>query len=309
MGREQEVAASPAFEAAVRPAGEPHDFALIIGAMKSGTTSLFDALARHPQIAPSRVKEPDFFCNHADPQRDWRGYLELWDWNPECHRIALEASTAYSKWPWVPEVPERIAAMGEARFRFIYMLRNPITRIASQVRHSLFEGWGQPLDDGLSEDLIDYSRYAMQLDRYTAHFPRESILVLPLEEFSARPRETVERVCDFLGIDGELLGDGTVEHRNSGEFYNVAPAIARITQNRGVRAVAERVLPRRARHAVRKFLIRFRGKEETLGRWRLNAQEREQVFEQLGPDLARLKAHYGIDVERYWDVPSQYLNG
>ena len=41
---------------------EPKRFGLIIGAMKCGTTTLFNHLACHPQLAASRVKEPSFFC-------------------------------------------------------------------------------------------------------------------------------------------------------------------------------------------------------------------------------------------------------
>ena len=45
-----------------------NNFALIIGTMKGGTTSLFAYLAEHPQISPCRQKEPRFFSND---QRQW----------------------------------------------------------------------------------------------------------------------------------------------------------------------------------------------------------------------------------------------
>ena len=38
-------------------------YAIIIGAMRSGTTSLYEMLAEHPQICPCRTKEPHFFCD------------------------------------------------------------------------------------------------------------------------------------------------------------------------------------------------------------------------------------------------------
>ncbi len=38
-----------------------NNFALIIGAMKCGTTSLFSYLAQHPEISACQPKEPDFF--------------------------------------------------------------------------------------------------------------------------------------------------------------------------------------------------------------------------------------------------------
>ena len=39
------------------------NFALIIGAMKSGTTSLFYYLTEHPEIAEAKDKEPHFFAD------------------------------------------------------------------------------------------------------------------------------------------------------------------------------------------------------------------------------------------------------
>ncbi len=48
------------------------------------------------------------------------------------------------------------------QYRFIYMLRNPLTRIESQLRHGLFAGWGKSLDAGIPDDAVYYSSYAMQ---------------------------------------------------------------------------------------------------------------------------------------------------
>ena len=42
------------------------NFALIIGAMRCGTTSLFSYLSQHPEVAPSTPKEPDFFANDGN---------------------------------------------------------------------------------------------------------------------------------------------------------------------------------------------------------------------------------------------------
>ncbi len=76
----------------------PTRFGLIIGAMKSGTTSLFELLAQHPQISASAEKEPSFFNRDSDDD-EWRRYTDLWRWDPSRHLIALEASTSYSKSP------------------------------------------------------------------------------------------------------------------------------------------------------------------------------------------------------------------
>ncbi len=37
---------------------------MIIGAMKAGTSSLYDYLLEHPAICPAVTKEPEFFSEH-----------------------------------------------------------------------------------------------------------------------------------------------------------------------------------------------------------------------------------------------------
>ena len=51
-------------------------------------------------------------------------------------------------------------------------------------------------------------RYLEQLERYWAHFPRESLLVLRAEDLFGDPAATVRRVLDFLGLDGPPADNG-----------------------------------------------------------------------------------------------------
>ena len=109
----------------------PDSFALIIGAMKSGTTSLFDILSQHPQICPSKTKEPDYFVQDRD-DKERESYLSLWNWNSNSHVVALESSVAYTKSPFITGVPERIKTSGLGKFKFIYMLRERKTNMMMQ---------------------------------------------------------------------------------------------------------------------------------------------------------------------------------
>ena len=127
---------------------EIDDFAVIIGAMKSGTTSLFEYLADHPAISPCRTGEPNFFSRPANWRNGLDWYRDHWLWDDE-HEWALEASTNYAKGFKFEGTPGRLA---EARqqglnFRFIYLLRHPLDRLASQYNHSLRAGWKEPPDN------------------------------------------------------------------------------------------------------------------------------------------------------------------
>jgi hypothetical protein len=66
---------------------------MIIGAMKAGTSTLFEMLSQYPEICPSRVKEPEFFSRYQGHGANAENYKSLFDWNPSVHTVCLEAST------------------------------------------------------------------------------------------------------------------------------------------------------------------------------------------------------------------------
>lgn len=295
------------------PSVPPARFLIIIGAMKSGTTSLFEILGQHSEISPARVKEPDFFVTDRN-ESGLKDYLSLWDWHDYAGKYALESSVAYTKVPFVPGVPARIKKMGLGTYKFIYILRNPVTRIESQVRHGLFSGWGKSLDEEMTADLIAFSRYAMQIDEYLKYFDREDVALVVLEEFEQQPEKVLTRLCAELGIDTQFVFSDTKEQRNSGEFFNASPKIAYITQSGVGQFVARKVLPQRLKNWLRQIISRtgqsssaVKDRSSGLGRWRLNEEEQKMVWNALSEDMNRLEAEFDLDVRRYWDVPPEYM--
>ena len=292
------------------PYNKPERFVVIIGAMKSGTTSLFDILGQHPQICAAKKKEPNFFVADSG-SKNVDGYLGLWAWDRARYKYALESSVAYTKLPFVKGVPERMARMGLGKYRFIYLMREPFARIESQVRHGLFSGWGKSLDEGIGNDLVDFSRYAMQMDEYLKFFPKESICPVVLEEFKSRPRHVLERICDFLEIDRHYVFSNVEEPRNSGEFFESSPVIRRLTQSRLWKQVVRKLLPFRLKNWLRKKIAGAgnRGEEkQAIGRWRLTDDEKNEITRKLMPDLTRLQTEYAVDIHKYWAIPNDVLD-
>lgn len=286
----------------------PSTFALIIGAMKSGTTTLFELLAQHPQVCACNVKEPRFFSIDAHWERGWDWYTELWDWDPSTHRVALEASTNYTTFPERPGVPERISGVGGASFRFIYILRNPLDQIESHVRHTLYLGWGKSLDEGVPGWMIDTVRYATQIDRYLAMFPRNSLLLLTLDDLNRNPAGVLQKTCRFLGVDEHFPFEGIDERYNSGEAYQVSSAVAALMRAAPLRWLAARLLPRGLRHRVRSLVPRLGGRKRDMGRYELNAIEKASILAELEPERHRLVSEHGVPFDHEWrlaDVPQR----
>lgn len=254
-------AAAP--DAPARPAPPIADFVLIIGAMKSGTTSLYHYLAAHPRIAGCRAKEPNFFADVRKRSRGAAKYYALWpDFDPATHRYALEASTNYTKFPQHRGVAHRIkafAAREGVRFKLIYILRDPADRIESHLAHNIARGRvaSDPGEDTMARAL-EISRYARQLDRYARLFPPKDLLVLDFDDLRADPRALVARCLAFLGLEPPAEFDGAVPSN-----------------------------PRRDANGSAEF--------------RLDAGRRAAIRAELREDVTALRDRYGVDVSG-WGV-------
>jgi len=111
---------------------------LIVGAARSGTSTLYHYLQSHRQIhlRPSKRPEPHFFFKESEYVKGLRYYEETWfPKESRCEAVG-EASTSYL---FGPAVPARIAeALPGARL--IALLRNPIDRAFSSYWHSVRSG-------------------------------------------------------------------------------------------------------------------------------------------------------------------------
>lgn len=177
------------------------DFVLVIGAMKSGTTSLYDYLVTHPEIAACRRKEPSFFAADRGAKLP-RRYYRLWpDYDPARHRYAIEASVDYTKQPRYPAVTARIGAF-PARFKFLYIVRDPVDRIESHIAHNIAKG--RITARNYAERIpsaVEISRYAYQLDAFRRPLGDPEVLVLDFDELRRDPMRLLGRTVDFLGLD------------------------------------------------------------------------------------------------------------
>src|SRR5947207_14583321 len=109
---------------------EPNFF--IVGAARSGTTSLWHSLRQHPDVfMPLKQKEPHFFCDASPPWavKDLDAYLALFT-DAEERKAMGEATTGYLG---SPEAAARIAARYPGA-RIIIMLRDPADRAHSLYR-------------------------------------------------------------------------------------------------------------------------------------------------------------------------------
>jgi|SRR5690606_32781709 len=172
-------------------------YAIIIGAMKSGTTTLHSILAQHPEIVSGKRKELDYFKRRAKPSvSEYEALFPRLD--KYQHAFTLDSSPNYTKVGRWPAVPSRISALPGLK-RLVYVLRNPLDRIESHIAHGVQRGrWlagNWPL-----KDMLDISCYARQLRCFESAGLLDDVLLLDFDGLCADPTGTAYRVHDFLGV-------------------------------------------------------------------------------------------------------------
>ena len=200
---------------------------LVIGAQKAGTTALYAYLRWHPSIAGPFWKEVSFFDRHWARGESWyRGNF------PNVARArgkhVGEASPSYVFHPLAPQRVQEVVP--EARL--IVLVRNPVDRALSQYNHEVALGREPlPFEEALdaeeerlrgeqermaadpryfsrewwSHTYKSRGRYAEQLERWLAVFPREQLLVLPSDDLGSDPARAHAHVLEFLGASPQRL--------------------------------------------------------------------------------------------------------
>jgi Sulfotransferase family len=218
----------------------------IIGAPKSGTTALHAALAQHPQLFMSSVKEPKFFLCDGPPEPrggpgDAHSYRE-WIWRAEDYGRLFDAAPQGTKRGestsfYLSDLAahRRIHdAVPEARL--IAILRDPVDRAYSNWAHLWADGL-EPISDFLeacAEEprrraagwapiwrYLETGLYGHQLRHLFTLFRRAQVRLIRYKSLVDRPAETLDGVCRFLGVDVGVISDVPV--RNVGAYVPPSP--------------------------------------------------------------------------------------
>jgi len=199
----------------------------IIGAMKSGTTSLHALLGQHPSIFMSEPKEPCYFVDADKLKKAWPEMWRMGFWRSEETYLSLfssakderyvgESSTDYSKRQIFDGVPARIARFNPDS-RFVYIMRDPLERTLSHYWHMVeHREERRPILEAFrnDSDYVSTSYYAYQLAPYFEVFGKERVYTLTFEELKRDPVAAARAIFIWLGIDAEFAPATALEARN-----------------------------------------------------------------------------------------------
>ena len=188
---------------------------MIIGAMKSGTSTLTKILSMHPEVCFCREREPHFFSKTPDWKANLEDYKNLY--NPQEEQICGESSTTYTCYPEFNKNIWDDLYEFNPQLKLIYIMRDPVDRILSHYMHNYLRGYtSEPLEKAIlsKSTYINRTRYWVQIRPYLDVFGKEQVLLLTFEELIANKKMTLNKIADFLDIDGAKFYDFENVHAN-----------------------------------------------------------------------------------------------
>lgn len=287
---------------------------VIAGAPKAGTTALHAALATHPGLYLSPVKEPKYYLSDGrpPPRGGQRGpgdahSAQEWIWRREEYLALFDGAPAGTvrgeSTPFY--LYDRAAQARLARdvpgVRVVVVVRDPVDRAYSNWAHLRADGLEPEADFAAAVEREEQriadgwapfwhyrglGRYGEQLRDLYTHVPRDRVFLLRYRQLVDTPRETLDRVSAFLGVAEGVAH--TVAPENVKPFVADTPRYRLLSRvARAGAAAGASVPPQVWRQASRPLIAALHAGRAP--RPTLPVQVRRQVLAPLLPDIALLE--------------------
>jgi len=292
--------------------GKPNLF--IVGAAKSGTTSLHNYLNQHPDIFMCNPKEPHFLINkEIGVDRIPVGVTEKSEYEDlffegRDKKYRGESSVMYLMYPEI--VIPKIKNNYLENTKIIIMLRNPVERAYSGFHHVKRYNLKEKIQDfteawKLSEeryfnqkDMTPASRYQElglyynQVKSYLNEF-KDNLHIIIYDDYKSDFKSEMNKAFDFLEVENIEI-DSDKRHMVGGwQWEN--EKMKRLMMNRNP-----------LKSAV-KMLIPFKGLRKSI-RKRIQKKNSVEVKQITEKERIMLKEFYKIDVKKLSDLLNRNLN-
>lgn len=291
----------------------------LVGAPKSGTTSLYEYLRQHPDVFLPAVKTPAFFSTdipRRDAIRNEAEYLTLYSTVSTERRIG-DASDDYLFSKVAPRAIKRFCPTAD----IMVILRNPVDNMYARHAQLLYAGVENIVDferaiaaepdrragrkvprRAFPEQLLytEWASYSYQIERYLREFGRDRICITLFDDLQSNPAAVYSRLLEFLGIDSGF--------RPEFEVYNPSKRIrSRLLQQllrsppEPLRRLVATVLPTGGREVTKRALRA--ANSVVASRVPLDPEFRKHLLERLAPEIERLEGLIGVDLHRWHESP------
>ncbi|MGH9386805.1 MAG: sulfotransferase family protein [Vicinamibacterales bacterium] len=293
---------------------------LVIGAGRSGTTSLHYYLGEHPDVFLPDVKSPSyFFCNGRSPDEDpyirsvaqdysvydAADYEGLFD-GVRNEKAIGEVSPAYLA--TVHAAPRIAARLPDVRL--VALLRHPVDRAFARFVGRRRDGLERRVDfadvvrDERKQPLIRDEAVGTYLAAgfvghflasYLERFSRDRIRIHLFEDFQENPAGIMRDLFAFLGVDPAFVPDVSRRHNRSGGLVRNQLVRRAWTHSATLRARLRRYLPKTMRDRAFALIT------QDILPVRLDSTLRAELTRLYRSDIERLEVLLGRDLSDWLD--------
>ncbi len=229
---------------------------IIIGAQKSGTTSLYNYLIEHPCVHKALNKEVHYFDRNYERGELWYRTNFHLRWKKgryegkQCELKSGEASPYYLFHPPAPKLVKDLLP----DIKMIAVLRNPVARAYSHYKHQIrkrreelsfdkaLEREYGVIDDmepgaktypDYEKDRYSYNNYSYirrglyyeQLSRWMDVFNRDQFMIINTDDLLMKTPEVYAEVLEFIGLPPYQLD--TFKVYNPHKYSEMDPGLQR----------------------------------------------------------------------------------
>ncbi len=238
--------------------------ALIIGAGRSGTTTLYEYLDSHPQVCFSSVKELHYFSFDDLYARGEDYYHHFIKHQKPEQRIVSSSTYLLIDHKAIPKIKAYNPDM-----KIIVMLRDPVARAYSGYQYALNNGYekqtvsfAEHIDNEINVlkngDIIEQnnlcnlyqSRYYEHLKEWLKYFPKENFLLLKSTDLFKNKTTVFKQLSDFLQTDAGLFPNEDIRSNQAAaaKFKGLQQVL--VNRNHPVTRFLRKLLPAGLRYKI-----------------------------------------------------------
>lgn len=287
---------------------------LVVGAQKSGTTSLHNYLVAHPEVYLPVQKETKFFVHDKFYNRGIKYYEEKY-FSGRTTEVGIgEVDPDYMYCEQA--LPRIVRHLDLNALKIIFIFRNPVERAFSQYLMNYRRGheplsFGEAIEkessriklghmENLRYSYVTRGYYLRQVERFLEYIDQSQMLFLLSEDLKTSALSSVREVYHFLGVSNDFVPPNIDKQFHRATAPRSLALVRRIKGGGWETRLLRLLIPSvTLRHSLRTYLLRIN--QTSQGGIVLDEDERRSLVELFRTENERLAAFLGRDLS-HWSI-------
>lgn len=287
---------------------------MVLGAGRSGTTTIYKYLSLHSEICFSKVKEIHFFSIDDLYKRGESYYHSLFEFDSN-HKVTVGADTYLLV---DKEAPQKIKTYN-SNMKFIIMLRNPVERAYSGYQYAINNGYfvkkisfdeaakneKNIIQQGKIQEInnlcnIYQSKYFEHISYWQKFFPKENFLLLKTSELKDI-KIVLKKISTFLNINEFPAIESEIKANTASIVKSKRLQQLLLDRDKGIRKFARKVFPQRIKNKIMNsgFIEKIYKLNRTEASYEPLTEEKKEFYSNIfKEDLQKLEIEFEINFEK-----------